>query len=656
MKVLWVGDAVVSSGFSKCTHSVCDNLHANGHTVNVLGMSYHGDPHKYPYDIYPCVQPLDFGGDAYGTLRLPILCKRLNPDVIVLLNDPWNINDPNNQPSYLDMLKRTKIGTPVIAWLAVDGLNQKAAPTLNDLTHVVVWTQFAADELIKSGYKGPISIVPLGVDTSVFNPKDQAESRAKVCPPTLPPDAYLVGAVGRNQPRKRLDLTISYFADWVTRCDIPNAYLYLHIGPTGDVGCDIHSLVRYYGMAGSEGKPGRVIIAETPLGMGYDESIMPYVYSALDCYLSTSQGEGWNLPMLEAMACGVPVIGPDWAGPGSWARSAAVLIPCTTTALTAPINALAYTIGGIPDQRHTVNMLNMLYRSDAHREMHSRLGLELAKSLSWHRTGDMMRGVIESVVKERTDKRAMVAVPPVPPKVNVCVTVLTRYDLLRSFLLSLDASTITPHAVYIVDNGQSPDKIKEAIAGTCEKIACVEVAGPSRRRGLAESWNWFLGRTRGEDRIICNDDIEFGPQSIERMIAATTDLAFPVGIGFSCFLIRDTCVKKIGLFDEKLSPGFAYFEDCDYMTRKDKYNETHGGNDAVSMVDIHDTDIKHLGHGTQRGDFDAEGIKEFRRNYFAAQERYIAKWGTLPPGLNRLQESDVEEIGEIVELREGTHG
>jgi D-inositol-3-phosphate glycosyltransferase len=405
VKVIWVGDAVVSSGFAKCTHAVCDNLHEHGHEVSVLGISYFGDPNKYSYPIYPCVQPLDCGGDSYGVLRLPILCKRINPDIIVLLNDPWNINDPNNSPSYLDMLKRTQVTCPVVAWLAVDGTNQHASP-LNDLAHVAVWTQFAADELRRGGYTGPISTVPLGVDTSLFYPRDRAESRAKVCPPTIPSDAYLVGAVGRNQPRKRLDLTLAYFADWITRDNISDAYLYLHIGPTGDVGCNIPSLVRYYGLA------GRVIIAETPLGMGYDESIMPYVYSALDCYLSTSQGEGWNLPMLEAMACGVPVIGPDWGGPASWAKGAAVLIPCTTTALTAPINAMAYTIGGIPDQRQTVNVLNLMYRSEAYREMYKGLGLELAKSLPWQRTGDGMRAILESIVMGAT-----LAEPPEMPEI-----------------------------------------------------------------------------------------------------------------------------------------------------------------------------------------------------------------------------------------------
>jgi D-inositol-3-phosphate glycosyltransferase len=402
VRVIWVGDAVISSGFARCTHAVCDALHAAGHEVFVLGINYYGDPHKYPYAIYPCVQPLDFGGDPYGVLRLPILCRRLNPDVICILQDPWNINDPNNQPSYLDMLKRTDVTCPIVAWLAVDGLNQFATP-LNDLTHVAVWTQFAADELVKGGYTGPISIVPLGVDTTLFHPCDRAESRSKVCPPTLPADAYLVGAVGRNQPRKRLDLTIAYFADWVTRYNIDNAYLYLHIGPTGDIGCDIPKLVRYYGLAGDpdKGKPSRVIIANTPLGMGHDESIMPYVYSSFDCYLSTSQGEGWNLPMLEAMACGVPVIAPDFAGPGSWAKGVAVLVPCTSTALTAPINAMNYTIGGILDQRLTVDALDTLYRSVARRVACSELGLGMAKSLSWRSTGDGMRAVLESVVANR---------------------------------------------------------------------------------------------------------------------------------------------------------------------------------------------------------------------------------------------------------------
>lgn len=386
MRVLWVGDAVVSSGFAACTHAACDELHARGHEVHVLGINYHGDPHGYPYKVYPCYQPLDHGGDGFGIGRLPHLVHRLRPDVVVLLNDPWNVKPYLHSLRQLpDDFKRPLM----VGWMAVDGKNQRGWQ-LNGLDHVTVWTEFAKQELTSRGMNVDCDVVPLGVGPE-FAPLDKVESRTLVFPPNLPVDAFVVGVVGRNQPRKRLDLSIEYFAEWVTKRDVKDAYLYLHVGPTGDVGVDVASLVTYYGMQ------GRVVMNEPPLGRGSALEHMVRTYSSFDVYLTTSQGEGWGLPCLEAMACGVPCVVPDWSGLGDWTRDAAVKVPCSSTALTAPMNGLMYTVGGVPDKRATVSELDALYRSEAHRSVYVKRGLKMAASLPWSAAGAGMTDVLERV-------------------------------------------------------------------------------------------------------------------------------------------------------------------------------------------------------------------------------------------------------------------
>ena len=41
---------------------------------------------------------------------------------------------------------------------------------------------------------------------------------------------------------------------------------------------------------------------------------LPKFYNSIDCYVSPSKGEGWGLPMSEAMACELPVIATGWGG------------------------------------------------------------------------------------------------------------------------------------------------------------------------------------------------------------------------------------------------------------------------------------------------------------------------------------------------------
>lgn len=403
MRVLFVGDSpTVNTGFSRCTREVCSELIKSGHEVAVLGMGYAGDPHSYPYPIYPCINRYDKCTSYGGEDRLPIMILRLNPDIVVILQDPWNIGP------YFDQLDKVKelcdadntpfTIPPIVGWIAVDSQNQKGEP-LNRLAHLVVWTKFAGKELVKGGYGGDYSIVPLGVDTSVFYPRDKQESRSEIFGDSVPLDSYIVGVVGRNQPRKRLDLTIQYFSEWINSYSISNAYLYLHIAPTGERSCDIRSLIRFYGLK------GKVIINEPQVGVGNDESLMPKIYSSLDLHMTQSQAEGFHLPTLEAMACGVPCLVPDHSafGENGWCDDSVVRVRCSGNAITAPLNGHPYTIGSIPERNSTIDMLQMLYETWEIRGLKEEGNrcLGLARSMTWSRTAKSFVETLESVYSRK---------------------------------------------------------------------------------------------------------------------------------------------------------------------------------------------------------------------------------------------------------------
>jgi len=145
--------------------------------------------------------------------------------------------------------------------------------------------------------------------------------------------------------------------------------------------------------------------------------------------------------------------------------------------------------------------------------------------------------------------------------IHLGVPVLRRYDLLRKLLLSAEASTVRPELVMIIDNGNHLDRVAEAMDSMS---LLIEVHTPEIPLGVAESWNYLIKRLP-EERIITNDDITFEPDSLEKMAETPGDLVF--GYGYSCYLIRDSAVQKIGLFDEAISPGYAYWEDIDYDMR-----------------------------------------------------------------------------------------
>jgi D-inositol-3-phosphate glycosyltransferase len=355
-KLLWVGDAGVPSGFARATHETLEILRRT-YDVTVLGINYRGDPHSYPYPIYSCMP----GGDWMGIGRLIWMCDIVKPDVIVIQQDAWNF------PQYLQQLARIAEykDIPVVGVVAIDGKNCNGK-NLQGLAHAIFWTQFALDEARIGGYEGPASVIPLGVDLSTYKPMDKAEARRsrgldilnKNGNRVIPESAFIIGNVNRNQPRKRWDLTVKYFADWVTKYGIDDAFLFLHTAPTGDTGCDVRQLMEYYSIL------PRLILVEPPAWYGPSDQEMCETYNCFDVAITTTQGEGMGLTALEAMACQVPVLAPDWAALGDWAKGAARLVPCTSTAIGPPYLNV---IGGVVDQDLFVTELQRFYRSREYR-------------------------------------------------------------------------------------------------------------------------------------------------------------------------------------------------------------------------------------------------------------------------------------------------
>ncbi len=207
--------------------------------------------------------------------------------------------------------------------------------------------------------------------------------------------------------------------------------------------------------------------------------------------------------------------------------------------------------------------------------------------------------------------------------ITVCVPVARRYDLLRELLLSLRDSTIEPSCIDIIDNGRHPEHVATAIDGALPDVA-FNVFTPEESLGLAESWNVFALNVP-EERLIVNDDVLLGPESLERM--TETPGAFVSGLAgthaFSCFLLRDDCVARVGKFDELISPGYAYFEDLDYFRRMQDV--------GIGITGV-ECGVRHGVSKTMEA-FNLREMNDHHRKFKIAQANYKAKWGALPEGV-----------------------
>jgi len=410
-KLLFVGDACASTGFAKASHCYLDALKED-YDITVLGLNYFGDPHTWPYPMYVAIA----AGDAFGVNRIGQMCDLVRstvqvgarrvpvpkeqwsgPDVIIIQNDPWDI------PPYVKALESWDKGlygnVPRVGVIAVDAENCMGH-ALNGLQLAVFWTRFALDEARKGGFEQPGCVIPLGVDLSIYHPVDKVQARRRLgLPPTL--DAsFIVGNVNRNQPRKRWDLTMRYFAKWAHSGPLKDAYIMLHVAPTGDSGIDVVQLATYYGVQ------GRLAYYEPPMVYGVSEDRMRDTYNAFDVQVNTGQGEGFGLTTIEGMACGIPQIVGDWSGLGEWAKPAARLVPCTATAINTVVPFLN-TVGGVPDEKLFVAELEQMYRNTKFREQVREKGLKLVQQpeFRWKLIGQQLRSAVNVIMQEQTKQK-----------------------------------------------------------------------------------------------------------------------------------------------------------------------------------------------------------------------------------------------------------
>jgi glycosyltransferase involved in cell wall biosynthesis len=153
--------------------------------------------------------------------------------------------------------------------------------------------------------------VPHGVDTEVYAPMDRAEARELLGWPLEP---FVVGMVAANRgvpSRKGFPEALAAFGAWRQKRGgaAKHARLYLHTEQSGIVhGVPLPPLIESLEIGDAVEFVDQY--RHHAVG-GCDAGYMRAVYSAIDVLLNPSLGEGFGIPIVEAQACGTPVIVTD---------------------------------------------------------------------------------------------------------------------------------------------------------------------------------------------------------------------------------------------------------------------------------------------------------------------------------------------------------
>jgi glycosyltransferase involved in cell wall biosynthesis len=233
---------------------------------------------------------------------------------------------------------------------------------------IVTDSEFSKSEIIKyfPKHRDKIRVVPCGVDTKKFRPCEQPERIPEVKKSLGIEGEYFL-YLGTIEPRKNLERVIAAYDIFAKRTE--NAPKLVLAGGKGWLDSGIYGKVEALGLT------ERVVFTKyVP-----SEDMNPLMCGAL-AFVFPSLYEGFGMPPLEAMACGVPVL-----------TSAEASLPEVTG--DCAVICDAYSPESIADG------MTKLFTDPELRADLGRRGIERAKEFTWERSAKMLHEIYEEIVK-----------------------------------------------------------------------------------------------------------------------------------------------------------------------------------------------------------------------------------------------------------------
>lgn len=309
IKVLAYLDAPSSAtGFSTVSRNILMGLHSTGrYEIEVLGINYYGDPHNFPFKIWP-VAIGDPKNDPYGRTKVFNMIRQMEFDILFFLQDTFILDFV---PELISHLKSINKKFKSIVYYPIDGRPKTQwINNIKDCDYIVAYTEFGKAltyEVCPAIKNKEILVIPHGVNTKEYFPIENTETlnsfRKQYFGANY--DKFIYMNLNRNQRRKDIPRTIHAFNE--VKKIIPSALLYLHCASL-DQGWDLKEVCKYFNLSTE-----RDVIFPVNFGpnQGFPREIVNYIYNSVDCVVSTATGEGFGLSFIESMATKTPVIMPN---------------------------------------------------------------------------------------------------------------------------------------------------------------------------------------------------------------------------------------------------------------------------------------------------------------------------------------------------------
>lgn len=346
-RILLVNEAsFLATGYSNYGMEVQKRLYATGKydMAELACYAYAGDgrAHGLPWIFYSnmhqqhdekekAVYNLDVH-NQFGKFKFNEVVLDFKPDIVWDIRDHWMLSYGEQSPF------RRFYNWVIMPTVDAMPQHEQWISTYIDADAVFTYSDWGREVLDREG-GGMIRTVgsaPPGADLDTFRPMDKTAVRNKF---QCDPDAFIVGTVMRNQPRKLYPNLIEGFKIFLGKADrklAGRSFLYLHTSYP-DQGWDIPKLIKQSGIGHKilvtykchscmcvfasfyhDARACCPKCKQRDAGMpnvqhGVDRGTLAMINNLFDVYVQYSNSEGFGMPQVEAASCGVPVVAPDYS-------------------------------------------------------------------------------------------------------------------------------------------------------------------------------------------------------------------------------------------------------------------------------------------------------------------------------------------------------
>ena len=394
-RLLVVAEGAIPTGFARVAASLFARLQ---HHFEIHQLTPHPLPSDRPADVPPWpIAALPGTDEPQGEQRILEAIAGVRAHIVWILADIQIVRE------YVRLLEplRQSQGIAIVAYCPIDltPLPHELIAPLARLDALVAYTEYGREALAaalpteaRSDLKSWLLAIPHGVDTATFFPIDRTEARRTLLGEGHADDFIVLNA-NRNQPRKRIDITVRAFARFA-QGKADNVRLHLHMG-LRDRGWDIRELISRYGLE------ERVIYTTDQAALPFvDDDALRLIYNAADVGVNTATTEGWGMVAFEHAATGAAQILPGHSVFAELWGNAAWLVPPRLSLNTPDGLFLEHYVG----EEDIADALETLYADKGRRhEMATAARIRATQpSYSWENIALRWKGLFDALLSRRS--------------------------------------------------------------------------------------------------------------------------------------------------------------------------------------------------------------------------------------------------------------